>query len=1034
MGDKKDHLPFRCVSVGLLRATAHPQLPVPPWPDLSGCTPQHAVGQRVWLRDVWAVPEVADAIEQASPDLARQARAIAVADASPGGRQVWRAAKATTRYLLRMSGRATPFGLLAGVALVSFGPRLTFLPGDSHQAVVRADEAWLATVIARLESCPALRERLPVVANNTCLRRGRRLVVPYQAQPPGAGATAVAEVSIRYTRAVQLAVSSARSPVELGEIAAKLLAEFPDAGTDVIDGLLASLIEQRVLISSLRAPATVTDTVGHLVDQLEAVDAASIGDVADLLARLRDIRTRLGRHNEAAGRASREIRAGLADQMTAASVTERYPITIDLRLDGRLMLPAQVARRAEAALAVLATISAHPFGTSAWQDYHTRFFDRYGAGRLVSVLELVNADAGLGYPAGYQGGPPEPAMPLTARDERLLVLAQNAALDACHEVTLDDRLINDLAVQDGVSKRQLPPHAELCLEVRAASQAALDRGEFDLAVISVSRAAGTLVGRFVDMLAPSDQAEITEALATLPANEPGVLRAQLSFPPLDPATAHVTRVPAMLTAVIPIGEYPRACGKAINLDDLAVGCDGERLYLASLSEGRLVEPAMLHALELRAHTPPLARFLSEVSTAQATVITGFDWGAASRLPFLPRVRYGRIVLSPAIWRLNSPDMPRRQASWACWDDAFTAWSTHRRLPGSVCLVERDRRLRLDLSQAAHRVLIRSHLDTAGTAVLTDAPAPSDDGWIGGRAHEIVVLLAASSPRRSRPSVAVSSLTSTASVSARTGRVWLNAKLYGHPKRHPEIVGEFLPELLSEWDEPPLWWYVQYRDPRWHLRLRIALDCAGDLGTAVQRLSAWADHMRRLGLLNELLFAAYQPETGRWGAGPLMTAAEDVFAADSRALAAQFSAPARLQPQVLAAAHFVAIALGFTGSVRAAMNWLAGHANPAPAPPAARQVLTEAVRIADPCREWAVLRSEPGGQAITAAFGARQDALARYQVMSAQAPGPDPDAVLVSLLHAHYLRASAAGPEDERVCLRLARAAARSWLARHGESQ
>ncbi|HET9895033.1 MAG TPA: lantibiotic dehydratase [Streptosporangiaceae bacterium] len=87
--------------------------------------------------------------------------------------------------------------------------------------------------------------------------------------------------------------------------------------------------------------------------------------------------------HEAVSRASREIRAALANQMTAASVTERYPITIDLRLDGRLMLPAQVARRAEAALAVLATISAHPFGTPAWQDYHTRFFDRYGAGRFA---------------------------------------------------------------------------------------------------------------------------------------------------------------------------------------------------------------------------------------------------------------------------------------------------------------------------------------------------------------------------------------------------------------------------------------------------------------------------------------------------------------------------------------------------------------------------------------------------------------------------------------------------------------------------
>ena len=45
----------------------------------------------------------------------------------------------------------------------------------------------------------------------------------------------------------------------------------------------------------------------------------------------------------------------------------------------------------------------------------------------------------------------------------------------------------------------------------------------------------------------------------------------------------------------------------------------------------------------------------------------------------------------------------------------------------------------------HRVLLRDHLHTQGHAVLEEAPAEKAAGWCGGRAHEVVVPLAASQP-------------------------------------------------------------------------------------------------------------------------------------------------------------------------------------------------------------------------------------------------------------------------------------------------
>jgi thiopeptide-type bacteriocin biosynthesis protein len=366
---------------------------------------------------------------------------------------------------------------------------------------------------------------------------------------------------------------------------------------------------------------------------------------------------------------------------------------------------------------------------------------------------------------------------------------------------------------------------------------------------------------------------------------------------------------------------------------------------------------------------------------------------------------------------------------------MTAWRVRRHLPTVVYLTEGDQRLKLDLDQPAHLALLRSHLDSAEHAVLTEAPTPGSHGWFGGRAHEIVVPLTAAQPPGwpTVPPVSATRVIARDHGHLPGNSKWLYAKLYGHVERQAEILAEHLPVLLSQWDDSPAWWYMRYRDPEWHLRLRIAMPDAQDFGPAAQRVSTWAQRLRRLGLLRDVQFATYYPETGRWGTGDVMAAAEEVFGADSRALVAQFTQPSRPHPQALAAAHFVAIAIAFTGSPEAGMNWLIKYAKTEASSAPPRLILAEAVRLADPAGDWAALRAAPGGRAITEARQPRRQALADYRTRLAVAEGIDPDAVLVYLLHAHHIRAVGIDRDDERTCLRLARAAALAWNARTNRS-
>lgn len=463
------------------------------------------------------------------------------------------------------------------------------------------------------------------------------------------------------------------------------------------------------------------------------------------------------------------------------------------------------------------------------------------------------------------------------------------------------------------------------------------------------------------------------------------------------------------------------------MEDLAVGCDGDRLYLVAMSLGRRVEPIVPHALNLR-HTHPVVRFVAELARSLCAVLRGFDWGGAASLPFLPRLRAGRTVISPALWRVDAAELPDRRKPWGCWRQAWRAWRERRRVPDTVEVGRGDRRLQLDLTEPAHLALLREHIDTHGQASLSEAPTAGAYGWCADRPTEVVIPLAATSgPCWSAPTQADHTVADAGDRSHRPALSrWIKARLHTHPRRRKEILNR-LPALWKRWGHTRQWWFTVDHGC---LNLVISLPEAAEFGHAAACLSAWGEDLRRARLAGGVEFTTYTPETGRWGTGAAMQAVEHAFAADADAVLAQFTHQPHAEERALVAAHMTAIARAVTGSTSAGMSWLIDHACPTPASDGvAREVRQQAVRLASPDQDWAALRAVPGGEALVEAWTARDEALAAYRAVLDRGQGPRAETVLRDLLHAHHLRVRGPDVTDEQACLRLARAAALAWTNR-----
>ncbi|MFV2196184.1 lantibiotic dehydratase family protein [Nocardiopsis sp. LOL_012] len=668
---------YRGAGGGMLRAAANLTGPdMAPWPG-----PDARIDDwRAWLGTVWADATFRQAVSATSPDLARQVESILEGHA-PKPRRVRRAALATARYALRYTRRSTPFGWFAGVAPLEFGDTVHIRVGNRHRAVTRPDPVALDTAISDWESGGTRMADVEVCVNNLAYQRDGRVHVPSEGD---------AQYSVALTPALDLVLDAARSPIRFSVLAGKLAAEFPGTAEHHPAGLLSRLLRVRLLLSSLRAPATVADPADPLP-------------------------------------------VALCQQAQAR------PAAPDLRLDATIRLPRTVVTEAETAAAVLTRLTPYPQGTAAWQHYADRFADRYGEGTEVPLPEVTDPAKGLGMPEGFTQAS-SPPRPMVLRDRLLLDLAGTAAVEGRRAVTLSGATIERLEAAAG-TPALTPPHLEVCAQVQATSAHALETGNFWLRISTVSRAAGSMTGRFWHLLPHTAQTH-----TRLPTVDPGVETAQLSFHPARAPADPLTRAPQILPRLVSVGEFRRRASGVLFPSDLAVGIREGRLYLCEAATGQRLELLAPTAINFvwNHYTPPLVRFLAEISRARTPQVTGFEWGAAWTLPFTPALRYRRSVLAPARWKVQARDLPGRAAALDEWAEKFHAWRSRFGVPERVLLAQDDQQLPLDLDQEMHLDLVRAHLSARpnGVALLHDAPPPNANGWIGGRAHSIVVPLEA----------------------------------------------------------------------------------------------------------------------------------------------------------------------------------------------------------------------------------------------------------------------------------------------------
>jgi len=780
-------------------------------------------------------------------------------------------------YALRMATRAIPFGLFSFVATGFWGQK-TEISFDLNKLCKRArpDMSWVYAFIQKLYQEEKSFFSLTVRTNPLSGSNHERFFLSYIYPTEKEDKAPTQTVSIRATPLVQTILALAKEPKVAGSLCDDLLVSISGLDREKVQGVIRELFSKQFLLPAI-SPSLLS--FSPFEDLLSSVPSS---------VEIDQITQKIEAYNQLPlGRGASRLEE-LQKNMEAVAPAKTF-LQIDAVYRGRpLSLSQSVYEELTSSASVLWKISGRRSLSPSHLAYHAKFMEKYGLHRTVPLLELLSEESGLGsFENHLPSTPPKQTSLFTKRWEKWLYQKwQECLRNKNHELVIDERTIDHLFTL--ANERPHPPEdallsLDLFCKIMTESPEQLDQGNFRLLITQSTWQGGSSIGRFIDLFDEGTLAQFRGFLEAEEHLEKGSHFVEVSYRPPTGHNANVAISPCFRKYRLDT-EAKKRDATSLSLEDIYVGATHDRFYL-TLKDGECEVITRVGNLLNPTFAPLPLKFMREVTLSKYQLLHPFSWDSMKQdAVFLPRVRFGRTVLSPAQWNLDANLFHKERPEKIALQ--FTSWAEQWNLSKRCFLVRGDQRLLIDRQHPAHLHEISLKLKKGESLqFIEDIENPWIKSEQGHHLCEFVVPFL-KNPAYSHKKSIVPSPYLPVSIENRLkllGSEWIFVKFYlddGGATRFLIHQLSSLAEKLCREMNVAGWFFIRYRDPERHLRLRIRLSNSESLSEIIFMLNDLSLQWVKAGLIKEMVFGNYEREVERYGGPGCTEAAEFIFCADS----------------------------------------------------------------------------------------------------------------------------------------------------------
>ncbi len=810
---------------------------------------------------------------------------------------------ALLKYHNRMATRCTPFGLFAGCATATIGSNtsLRIMDAEAGSGHLRFDMHFLCKLTDHLAQQPELKQLLHYYPNTGIYTSGDKLRYYEKYYTGKIRQHKISDVD--HSEYLDNLLSTASNGASFATLVECLVSE--DITAEEAGDFVTEVIGSHLLITELEPAATGKDTLEKLIETLEAIGLREGADANNFLAgtlqKLRYLREQLAAIHQPGDPENITACKNIIERIKewGYDAEEKYLFQSDLSkaVSAGATLGENLIQKIEAGIKVLANYSKKG-SNPVLAEFKTKFTERY-EDAWVPLLEVIDNETGLGYPAWANGGnvpeylaelvpggggaPGAAALSLADADIPLVKKIIDAQRNGDYEIVLDDAL-PATAVDTSLFLSTFSVMASI-LDDPATANA---RIHFTHAGNNAS--AAMLQARFCHT-DPAIEKLVKDITAKEQELRPGVVYAEIVHLP-ESRVGNVLLRPVIRAYEIPfLAQSGLPKEQQLPPEDLMVTVRKGRILLYSRKLDKEIIPKLTNAHNFNMKPMPLYQFLCALQYEQQDT-TGVMFALPpivnSLFVFKPRVSWQNIIFKEASWSFSKKETDELVKG----DITLTEWRAKWNMPLHIIIADGDNELFLNLGNELNCRLLLAELKKRSFVEIKEMLFLPGNGGLPGNngsryANELVISWHKTTITEEKEQQ-FSLQTPGIKRQFIPGEEWLYYKLYCGNRSADLLLASVIHPVTGHLLQNGIitsWFFIRYTDPLPHIRFRMRLkDPVTGIAPAMQLVMKSIEPYTRSGQVNKIVIDTYTRETERYGEATIALA-EDFFCADSRLITA-----------------------------------------------------------------------------------------------------------------------------------------------------
>ena len=866
--------------------------------DDESCSESVKEKLRSSLLDFYRQPIVQEALYAGSPDL-HEKMLLWLENKSDSPEKKEKLELSLVKYMIRMCTRCTPYGLFASCTVGNFSETTEIVLADKNslQRHGRLDMDYVCELHSHLLKQQEICDQLLFYPNTSLYRIGDqwRYIEHRFRKETGRSYHLVEVEHSDYLKKIVLAAMDGHTVTKL----ARTITD-DEITDDEAREFIHELIHNQVLVDELQPAVTGEEYFSVVLHKLK-----NIQHTEKYVEQLEKVSEEFERIKNTDSASKNLFYHKIVEHLQQLDVPLHIKtlIQVDSYRSATCTINKRVTEELLKGNSLLHLLTTDAGTRDSFADFKTAFITRYEE-QWVPLHKVLDTESGIGYgrfaTSGMEESPLIDKLPFNNESFKAQQqydtesfkwhLYQQAISQNKTEVVIDDSVLEKFSSKE-LPEAVLPDSISMMVKINAHSSEEVDKGNYTITLNSPSGpSGGNLLGRFCH-LHPDIEKLTRNILEEEEVHRPDAVFAEIVHLP----ESRIGNI--LMRPILRKFEIPYLCRTTLDkefqvpVNDLLVGIDANRVALRSKRLNKEVIPRLTTAHNFAMTTLPVYQFLCDLQFQHIRSF-GWHWGVLENQPFLPRVTYGKFIISKARWALTKEDVKDAgKKNDEELSNYFTGIKKLKNLPDHVLLSQGDNELLLHLGNIFCLKLLLTEINKNESVILTESLDTPGCCWIkspdGQHAAEFIFAF---SKKKKEIQKTTDKTTEPQNIKYiqrffPVGSEWLYAKIYCGTKTAEKILTDvikpFTEELLSQ-KSIDKYFFLRYHDTGHHIRIRFHNGHQADF---------WKDliHLLREKLrpymstqqVYNLQFETYQREVERYGFDT-MHLSEDIFFYQSNA--------------------------------------------------------------------------------------------------------------------------------------------------------